>query len=220
MKTAILGLLIMGLATSAFAADRAQLNDRIQALTTQFTAMEQGSATRIPADKLARACGIILLDRTKGAFIFGYHSGNGVALVRDPNGHWSPAGFVTSSGASLGPQIGGTKDFFVILMMSPAAAQTLDQPAINFGAGISETGGSQHAGVKTSVDSQPVIVYSEHNGVYGGASISGGSLHVDKADNAVYYGRPVSMNGILFARQVPPSRSEENLIAKIDEFSR
>ena len=220
MKRAILSLLILGLAGSALAVDRPQLNSRIQNLTAQFTAMEQNPATRIPANKLARADGIILLDRTKGAFIFGYHEANGVALARDANGRWSPAGFVSSEGASLGPQIGGTKDFFVVLMMSPAAARTLTQSQINFGAKASATGGSAHAGAVVMVESYPVTVYSEHNGIFAGASIRGGSIQMDKDANTVYYGHPVSANGVLFAHAVQPSRTENALIAKIDEFSR
>lgn len=220
MKTAILALIIVGLSSSAFAVNRAELNNRIQKLTAQFTAMQQNSATRIPADKLAKACGIILLDRTKGAFIFGYHNGDGIALARNPSGHWSPAGFVSANGASLGPQIGGTKDFFVILMMSPSAAQLLKQPAINFGAKASATGGSAHTGAVVMTQSQPVVVYSEHNGVYAGASVKGGSVHADNDANAAYYGHPISMDGILFENQATPSPVEDALTAKIDQYSR
>lgn len=221
MKTAVLGLLIVGLACSASALDRNQLNDRIRSLTAQFTSMEQNPATRIPADQLARAHGIVLLDRTKGAFIFGYHSGYGVALAKGPAGHWGPAGFVSSTGASLGAQIGGTKDFFVVLLMSPAAADALKQPVDNFGAQASETGWNQHAGAKAMSNSrQPVVVYSEHNGVYAGASIKGGSVSADKDANSTYYGRTVSMNGILFGHQVSPTPVEDQLISKVNEFSR
>jgi lipid-binding SYLF domain-containing protein len=118
MKTIIVSILTVVLASSALALNRPQLDDRIQSLTAKFTAMEQNPATRVPAGELARAKGIILLDRTKGALILGVHGGNGVALTREPAGQWSSVGFVSSGGASLGPQIGGSKDFFVILLMS------------------------------------------------------------------------------------------------------
>jgi lipid-binding SYLF domain-containing protein len=221
MKTIILGTLIMGLAGSAFAVGRGQLDDRIQSFTSKFTAMEQNPATRVPASVLAQAQGIILLDRTGGAFIFGFHSGNGVALVRGQDGHWSPAGFVSATGASLGPQIGGSKDFFVVLLMSPAAVEKLKQPSIDFGAQASATGGSSHAGAQTMFESQPpILVYSQRNGLYAGASIKGGSVRADKDANAVYYGHPVSMDGILFNHQVAPSENESALISKIDDSSR
>ena len=221
MKTIVLGLLMMGLAISAKALDKAQLDDRIHSLTAKFTAMQKNSATAVPASELARAQGIVLLDRTKGAFIVGYHTGNGVALARNASGIWSPAGFVSSTGASLGAQIGGSKDFFVILLMSPSAVDALKQSDIDFGAQASAIGGTQSAGAETSFGSKaPVMIYSERNGLYAGASLKGGSIKEDKDANALYYGRPVSMNDIVFDRRVTPSGAEEQLIAKIDQFSR
>lgn len=221
MKTFILGILIMGLATSAFAVGRGQLDDRVQSLTSKFAAMQQNPATHVPPAELARAKGIILLDRTGGAFIFGYHSGNGLALVRDSAGHWGPAGFVSSVGASLGPQIGGGKDFFVVLLNSQGAVESLKQSNMNLGAQASATGGSQHAGAETTMNSQPsVVIYSQRNGLYAGASIKGGSIAPDNNANAVYYGRAVSMEDVLFAREVTPSQSMTDLIATIDKFSR
>lgn len=221
MKTILLGMLVMGLAVSAHAADRAQLDGRIHSFADKFTAMQQNPSTRVPASELARAQGIILLDRTGGAFFVGFHSGNGVALARDRYGHWSPAGFVSSVGASLGPQIGGTKDFFVVLLMSPSAVEELRQSSMDFGAQASETGGTQHAGIEGNINSHPsVVIYSERNGLYAGASIKGGSIKTDTDANAVYYDRAVSMGDILFNHQVAPTRAEADLITKIEEYSR
>lgn len=182
--------------------------------------MEQNPATRVPAGDLAKARGIILLDRTKGAFIFGYQSGNGVVLVKDPSDRWSPAAFISSIGASLGPQIGGTKDFFVVLLMSPTATEALRKSVFDFGAKASATSGNEHTGAQETVASGTCLVYNAHNGLFAGAEIKGGSIAPDAKVNAIYYGRPVSMNGILFAHQVTPSRTEDQLIAKISQYSR
>lgn len=186
--------------------------------------MEQNPATRVPASELARAKGVILLDRTKGALILGVHGGTGVALTREPSGQWSSVGFVSSGGASLGPQIGGGKDFFVVLLMSQSAVDSLKQPVINFAAQASGTAGSEHAGAQTLLGSHPqILVYSERNGLYAGASIKGGSVKPDKEANAAYYGHAVSMSDVLFAPQAAEttqSPAEEALIAKIDEYSR
>jgi lipid-binding SYLF domain-containing protein len=200
--------------------DKGQLDDRINSLTEKFMAMQQNPSTSVPANELAGAQGIILLDRTRGAFFFGFHSGNGVALVRDAAGHWSPAGFVSSVGASLGPQIGGTKDFFVICLNSQAAAETLKQPVMDFGAEASETAGTQHAGGTANVESRPaVMVYGSRSGGYVGAAIKGGSIKADDDANAAYYGRPVSMDDVLFGRQVGRTPAEDNLISKLDQYS-
>jgi SH3 domain-containing YSC84-like protein 1 len=220
MKTILLGMLIMGLASSAFALDRVQLEDRIHSLTARFTAMQQNPATRVPASALARAHGIILIDRTGGALFFGFHTGNGVALARDASGHWGPSGFVSSIGASLGPQIGGSRDFFVVVLMTPDAVQSLKQSTIDFGAQASATGGNQHAGAQATMNSGPsVLVFSQRNGLYAGASIKGGSISADDNANAIYYGRAVSMEDILFTRNVPLSPAGADLVERIVRFS-
>ena len=211
----------MGLAISAKAVDKGQLDDRIRSVTEKFTAMQQNPSTAVPANQLAQAKGIILLDRTGGAFVIGYHGGSGVALTRDESGKWGPVGFVSSMRASLGAQIGGGKDFFVILLMNPGAVQQLRESSMDFGATASVTGGSQYAGAQTSTKTSPsVVVYSARNGLYAGAAIKGGSISTDNDANQVYYGRPVSADDILFSRQVEPSRAANDLIAKLDQYSR
>jgi len=221
MKTLLLGILIMGLAISAKAVDKMKLEDQLHSLTDQFTAMQQNPSTAVPAEQLAQAKGIILLDRTRGAFMFGFHSGNGVALTRDNSGKWSAVGFVSSVGASLGAQIGGTKDFYVILLMTPGAVDQLRQSSMDFGAEASGTGGSTYAGAQASMKTTPsVLVYSARNGLYAGAAIKGGSISTDEDANQVYYGRPVSMDDILFSHQVEPTPATASLIAKIDQYSK
>lgn len=220
IRTAVLALLVAGLAGSVFAADRPELNERIQSLTARFANMQTNPATRIPPEKLAAASGIILLDRTRGALVVGFHDANGVALARDVNGRWSPAGFVSAQGGSLGPQIGGTRDFFVILMMSPQATHTLKQSVIEFGGKASVTGGTAHAGVEALTGPGPVDVYSEHNGVYAGAVIAGSSFHSDDDANAIYYQKPATADGVLFGHAVQPTPTVNALIGKIEEYSR
>jgi len=215
-------MLVTGLVFSAHAAlTKAQLEARIQAYTAAFTTMQQNPATRVPASQLAQAHGIVLLDRTGGALVFGFHSGNGVALVKDESGRWSPAGFVSSVTASLGAQIGGSRDFFVILLMSPATAQSLRASSMDFGAQASGTGGTAQAGAQATLNSGPaVLVYSQHSGLYAGAVIKGRSLSADQRANEVYYGKPVTMDDILFSRNVSPSQATQDLISKIEQFSK
>ena len=220
MRIAVLALLIFGSADSTFAANKVELNKRIQSLTAQLTNMQTNPASRIPAQKLAAASGIVLLDRSRGALGFGYHEANGVALVRDASGRWSPAGFVSAQGASLGPQIGGTRDFFVILLMSPEAVQALKQPVIDFGGQVSMTGGTAHAGAQALTGPGPVDVYSEHSGVYAGASITGASFHSDDGANAIYYGKPATADGVMFGHAVQPTPTVNALIAAINQPSR
>lgn len=221
MKTLLLGILIMGLAISAKAVEKPQLDDRINTITSKFTAMQQNPSTAVPAQELAQAKGVILLDRTGGAFMFGYHQGYGVALTRDASGKWGAAGWVSSKKASLGVQIGGGKDFFAILLMSQSAVDQLRQSSMDWGAEASATGGSQSAGAQASTKTSPsVVVYSARNGLYAGAAINGGAISTDNDANDVYYGRSVSPDDILFSHQVAPSMATDELIAKLEQYSK
>lgn len=221
MKKIVLCLAMMGLAGSAIAASRAQLNDELQSLTAKFTAMEQNPKTCVPARELAAAKGIVLLDTTKGGFVFAYHHGYGVALVRESNGHWSPPAFITSNGASLGFQAGGEEGFYVMVLTSRNAADDLTQQTVNFGAGVGGTANNEsaHAQVST-VPTQSVMVYSQKSGYFGGAAVKGGQISADNDADSLYYGKSVSMKGILFDHQVHSSNAGKNLIAAISRFSR
>ena len=221
MKKIIIGLLAMGLTGSAWAVTTGELNDRIQSLNQQFTTMQQNPGTRIPAADLAKAQGIVLLDQTKGGLIFAYHSGDGIAMVKDSSGHWSAPAFVSSTGASFGVQAGGERDFYVILFTSPQAAHALTQQKVNFGAQVGGTGGNANYNAQANtVQANSIKVYSAHHGVFGGASVKGGTLSADTKADADYYGKTVSMNDILFNGQVKPTPTEDNLIGNLSQYAK
>ena len=83
MKTISLGFILLSCALSASAVEKAELDNRIRALTAKFEAMQHQDKS-IPADYLRKARGIVLLDRTRAGFLFAYQGGGGVALARDP----------------------------------------------------------------------------------------------------------------------------------------
>jgi len=200
--------------------NKAQLNGEIETLAGKFAALQQNPATRVPADVLARARGIVLITSVKGGLIYAYRGGDGVALVRDASGHWGAPAFVSLNGSSLGFQAGGEKEFNVALLMTQAAANDLVQSRFNFGAGVGGTAGTDHGGAKISNAPASVLMYNEHSGLFGGASVKGGEVSPDKDANAVYYGKAVSMDEILVGHHVQPTPAEDKLIAEINQYSK
>src|ERR1035438_9907985 len=98
MKTMLFGSILSGLASSALAIEPADLDNRIRTLTDKFEAFQHRPDNGIPADTLRKAKGIILLDSTKGGFVFAYQGGGGVAMVRDTKlKKWSPAAFLKAN---------------------------------------------------------------------------------------------------------------------------
>ena len=222
MKTIIIFAIVFGFASSTLALDQAQLDNRIRLLTEKFEAMQQQPDKRVPAEVLKKAQGIILLDRTKAGFIFAYQGGNGLAMVKDASGDWSPAAFLSATEASLGFQIGGEQNFFVILLMTTNATQALTEPTIDFGGEARGTAGDQSSGVEGNVTSpeQSVLVYDDRNGLFGGVSIKGGAISPDEDADIAYYDKSVSTGDILFGGKVQPTQSEINLAEKISDYSK
>lgn len=222
MKAILLSLILIGFAGPALAVDRAQLDDRIRALTAKFEALQADPDKRVPANVLRRAQGIVLLDTTKAGFMFAFQGGDGIATVRDKWGNWSPVAFLNRNEASFGFQAGGEQNFYVILLMTTNATHILLKPAMDFGAEAQGTAGDNSSRAEGKIVSpyQSVLVYDDHNGFYGGASFKNGTLAPNANDNRVYYGQYESMGDILFNQKVERTPSAEALARKISEYSR
>jgi lipid-binding SYLF domain-containing protein len=218
MKTTILGLMLFGIAGSALAVGRSELDDRIRTLTTKFAAMQQDPVKGIPAETLRKAKGIVLLDRTKAGVVFAYQGGSGVAMVKDSLGHWSPAAFLRAQDASLGAQIGGQQSFIVMVFMSTNFDRWLTEQQERFGAGARGTAGDSTSGVESeTVPQEPsVLIYESSQGLYGGAAVKGGSIMADDKANSTYYGQPLTINDILFGKKVKPSEATLALVERIN----
>jgi SH3 domain-containing YSC84-like protein 1 len=221
MKTMLLSLVLMGLVSPVLAVDRAELDDRIRELTAKFEALQAQPDKRVPANVLRKAQGIILLDTTKAGFMFAFQGGDGIAMVRDKWGNWSPVAFLNRNEASFGFQAGGEQNFYVILLMTTNATRVLLKSAIDFGAEAQGTAGNNSSRAEGKIVSpyQSVLVYDDHNGFYGGMSFKNGTLAPNANDNRVYYGQYESMSDILFDGKVERTETATALAEKIRTYS-
>jgi lipid-binding SYLF domain-containing protein len=223
MKKAIVSLFMLGLAASAFAIDKAELDFRIRTLMDKFDALQQKPDKSIPAETLRKAKGIVLLDRTKAGFVFAYQGGSGVAMVKDAKSdQWSPTAFLAANEASLGFQVGGQQSFIVILFMTTNATRLLTEPNIQFGGEARGTAGDSSAGAEGNVAPREpsVLVYDDRKGLYGGAAVKGDAIAPDDTANRVYYEQTLTMNEILFEKKVKPTEAATALAGKIADHSK
>jgi SH3 domain-containing YSC84-like protein 1 len=224
MKTklcAFVGLLALGLTSAALAADPAELDNRIRLLTDKFDAFQHQPGKAIPAETLRKAKGIILFGGTKAGFLFAYQGGSGVAMVKDGKlDKWSPVAFLDGSEASLGLQVGGEQNFFVVLLMTTDATRRLTDQKIDLSGEARATAGNSSSGVQTTPPAeQSVLIYDERQGLYAGATIKGGAITPDNDANHDYYGKYLSMGDILFDHVVQPSVAASSLAGKIQGYS-
>ncbi|MBI3852272.1 MAG: lipid-binding SYLF domain-containing protein [Verrucomicrobia bacterium] len=218
MKAAIIGLTLLGMATSVLAIDKATLDNRLRRLGIKFAEMQEKPDRHIPDEMLGKAEGIILLDRTKAGFLFGFQGGSGVALVKDPrSGQWSPAAFLGATEASLGFQVGAQQSFIVILLMTTNATRRLNEATFEFGGEARGTAGNSSGGVDATVTSQEqaMLVYEDRKGLYGGVALKAGLLAADPQANLAYYGEAVTLQDIVFDRKMPSTEAASELAQRI-----
>jgi len=223
MKKLILSLIMLGLASSAMAIEKSGLDNRMRKLTAKFEAMQSKPDKAVPADLLKNAKGIVLLDRTKAGFIFGFQGGAGVAMVRDAKSKaWGAPAFYNANEGSIGFQIGGQQTFMVILLMDTNAVRALIDHNGEFGGEAQGTAGdsTSKAGETYREDGQSVIVYTDTKGLYGGAVVKGGAISPNEEENMKYYGKYVIVEEILFDKKVSPTETSKALAAKLDEYSK
>ena len=220
MKKIALTLVLLSFAASTRAIDKAELEQRIHLLTSEFEALVKKNV--IPTENLKRAKGIVLLDRTKAGFLFAYQGGAGVALVKDARSdQWSPAAFLNANEASLGFQIGAQHVFVVILLMDTNATRLITEPNLEFGGEAEGTANNSSAGVDGRITAGPqsVLIYDERKGLYGGVSLKGGAIASDSGANRIYYGQAATMKEILFDKKVKSTEAVSALAAKITDYS-
>jgi len=221
MKTMALSLALLGFASSTFAIDKTELDQRIHLLTSKFEALLQKNV--IPPENLKKAKGIVLLDRTKAGFLFAFQGGAGVAMVKDnKSDQWSPAAFLSANEASLGFQIGGQQVFVVILLMDTNATRLLTEPNLEFGGEAQGTANDSSAGAEGRITAGPqsVLIYDERKGLYGGVALKGGAITSDDGANRIYYGEALTMKEILFGKKVKPTEAMSTLATRITDYSR
>jgi lipid-binding SYLF domain-containing protein len=223
MKKLFAALMLFAVANAALALTHEELDNRINALAAKLDEMQRKPDKAIPADLLAKAQGIILLEKVKGGLVFGYEGGHGIAMVREGRTHrWSPAAFMASSASSFGLQAGGEQNFFVILVMNTNSTRLMTEPNFDFGGEARGTAGNSHGGAESTINSDeaPVLIYSDRTGFYNGAVVKGGTLSPDKDANQVYYGDFYTMRDILMDHKVKATQDAINLGKKLNEFSR
>ena len=64
------------------------------------------------------------------------------------------------------------------------------------------------------------MVYDDRHGLYGGASLKGGTTSPDDDANTAYYGQYATLKAILFDTKFKPSEVTAELVAKIEKASK
>jgi lipid-binding SYLF domain-containing protein len=208
------------LTLSAHAADKAKLDERINAASDVLHELMGTPDKGIPDTVASKAtCVIVVPGFKKAAFVVGAERGHGVAVCRTAHG-WSAPAFIQLTGASFGAQIGGESTDLVLLAMSHNAAEHLLQDKVKLGGDVGIAAGPvgrQGSAATTDTANAGFLSYSRSKGIFAGVDLSGDVVNQNKADTDAYYGPDTSFDSILHGNvPAPPAASTfEHTVAQI-----
>ena len=188
-------------------------------LETSATVLNEIMATPdkgIPSDILGSAkCVAVVPNLLKGGFIVGGAHGRGMATCRTATG-WSAPAPITTTGGSVGLQIGGQSVDLVMVVMNDRGMQALLTNKFKLGADASVAAGPVGRHTEGATDWKlraEVLTYSRARGLFAGISFNGAVIKQDEDATGELYGRQVDFKTILTGSVQPPQTAEKFLAA-------
>lgn len=187
--TALIAVMMLTVSSSALAenAPEQKLDDATSVLQ-QFVNIPENA---IPPALLRQAYGIAVIPSVfKIGFIGGVQRGKGVLSVRTPDGKWSNPAFITLTGGSVGFQAGVSSTDIILVFKSQRSVDRIANGQFSLGADASVAAGpvGRSVGASTNLDfNAEVYSYSRSRGLFGGVSIQGARLGIDKDANWLFY---------------------------------
>jgi SH3 domain-containing YSC84-like protein 1 len=184
----------------------------VTADATEILARKQGSVVPISAKALEAAKGVAILDITKAGLVVGGTGGDGIVVLKEKGvlswgSKWSapiPIGF---GGGSFGAQIGFSTTKMIILLNSDQAVRAFTNPGkLEWNATASGTAGTdtqteQVGGLLSDLD---VKIYKQSDGLYGGATIGGGTIRIQNDRIKKAYGSSIYVRDIVEGKVKTP----------------
>ena len=215
MKTLLrVVLFAITLSNVAFAAEAA--SSRLQASATVLNEIMAAPDKGIPSDILSSAkCVAVVPSLLKGGFVVGGAHGRGMATCRTATG-WSAPAPLTTTGGSIGLQIGGQAVDLVMVIMNDRGMQALLTSKFKLGADASVAAGPVGRHTEGSTDWKlraEVLTYSRARGLFAGISFNGAVIKQDEDATREVYGRMVDFKTILTGSVTTPQSAEAFIAA-------
>src|ERR1044071_8034421 len=202
------------LSSAALAAEAA--SSRLQASATVLNEIMAAPDKGIPSDILSSAkCVAVVPNLLKGGFIVGGAHGRGMATCRMATG-WSAPAPVTTTGGSIGLQIGGQAVDLVMVIMNDRGMQALLTSKFKLGADASVAAGPVGRHTEGSTDWKlraEVLTYSRARGLFAGITFNGAVIKQDEDATREVYGRMVDFKTILTGSVATPQTAEAFIAA-------
>jgi lipid-binding SYLF domain-containing protein len=141
--------------------------------------------------------------------------GRGMATCRTTTG-WSAPAPLTTTGGSVGLQIGGQAVDLIMVVMNDRGMQALLTNKFKLGADASVAAGPVGRHTEGATDWKlraEVLTYSRARGLFAGISFNGAVIKQDEDATGELYGRQIDFKTILTGSVQPPQSAEKFLAA-------
>jgi len=225
MKKLIALTAILCLATFVLAADKSEVQDRLDKSSKVLQEILAAPDKGIPEEVLAKTkCISVVPHMIKGGLGFGGQHGRGVSTCKTPQG-WSAPAFFAISGGSFGLQIGAEGVDLVMLIMNDKGMQALLSNKVELGGDMSAAAGpvGRHAqaGTDWKLES-PILTYSRAKGAFAGISLNGSVIRSDEDSTKAFYGRQEDSKQLLAGTVPAPPEARDflNTVARAQTVAR
>jgi SH3 domain-containing YSC84-like protein 1 len=210
MKT-LLRVVLFAIAFSSVAFASEAASSRLASATTVLNEIMATPDSGIPTEILGSAkCVAVVPSLLKGGFVIGGAHGRGMATCRTATG-WSAPAPLTTTGGSIGLQIGGQAVDLIMVVMNDRGMQALLTSKFKLGADASVAAGpvGRHAEGATDWKMRAeVLTYSRARGLFAGISFNGAVIKQDEDATRELYGRMVDFKTILTGSVQMPQSAE------------
>jgi lipid-binding SYLF domain-containing protein len=215
MKSLFHVVLLALLASSVALAETAA--GRVESAATVLNEIMATPDKGIPTEILGSAkCVAVVPSLLKGGFVVGGMHGRGVTTCRTASG-WSAPAPLTTTGGSIGLQIGGQAVDLVMVIMNDRGMSALLSSKFKLGADASVAAGPVGRHVEGSTDWKlraEVLTYSRARGLFAGITFNGAVIKQDEDATRELYGRMVDFKSILTG-SVPTPQAAESFVAAV-----
>ena len=186
---------------TAFAEEKAhERRIRLSAELVRDMAAQDDAASM--ADVIKSGKGVAIFPAvTKAGLMIGGQVGEGLVLLRNPNGTWNGPSFMGLSGASIGIQIGAQSVGLVLVITNEDGLRAFTGGnSFKLGADVAIAAGPVARDTSAATDSRAkasIYSYSMSKGLFAGMTFEGSVLNQNRDANRAYWGRDMSAQAAL-----------------------
>ena len=186
---------------TAFAEEKAhERRIRLSAELVRDMAAQDDAASM--ADVIKSGKGVAIFPAvTKAGLMIGGQVGEGLVLLRNPNGTWNGPSFMGLSGASIGIQIGAQSVGLVLVITNEQGLRAFTGGnSFKLGADVAIAAGPVGRDTSAATDSRAkasIYSYSMSKGLFAGMTFEGSVLNQNRDANRAYWGRDMSAQAAL-----------------------